>query len=205
MSEFEREIPSYRLAKTHRGDDLQAVAHRELGNANRWVELVWLNRLSHPYLTDDENQVTTSVILTGSLIKVPAPKGVYTDDADQGRAYGRDVRIANGLLGADETGDVAIAAGVENLTQQLKHAIDTPRGQLRRHPGYGCLVHSLKGTVTGPLASAIGAQHVRATLKADYRVSAVKSSVAVAVGDSTRFTAKVEAIAGDSVDIVAGA
>lgn len=204
MSEFERALPSYRLVKTHHGDDLQAVANRELGDENRWSELVWLNNLIYPYLTDNPDLVTPNVILTGQLLKVPAPKGVFTQEAETGQVYERDCQLHNKLLVADENGDLAIVAGVDNLKQQLKHRIDTPRGQLRRHPEYGCLVWRLKGTVTGPVAGALGSRHVRAALQADYRVSSVQSAVAVIVGDAVRITAKAEAIAGSSVDIVAG-
>lgn len=201
MSDFEREMPSYRLAETHRGDTLERVAARELGDANRWIDLVWVNGLSHPYLTDDEAEASDSVILTGSLIRIPAPKGVYTDTADRGQVYERDCRMVNRRLTDDGNGDFAVVAGIPNLKQQLTHRIDTPRGQLLRHPEYGCLIHSLKGTVTGPVANMLGAQYVKAALQADYRVSAVTSSTATSTGDVVDIQATAEAIAGGTVDI----
>lgn len=204
MTEFEREQPSFRLVETHRGDDLQAVAARELGDANRWPELVWLNQLTHPYLTDDERLAGTTVLLTGSLLKVPAPVGVWTDTADRGQVYERDCRLQKKLLVADAGGDFLVAAGVDNLTQQLKHRIDTPRGQARRHPEYGCLVWRLLGTVQGPLAGRLGAQYVKETLQADYRVASVPNVVAEVQGGAVRVTAKAEGISGAAVDLVAG-
>lgn len=204
MNEFERERPSFRLVETRHGDDLQAVAAREMGDANRWPELVWLNELTHPYLTDDERLVSASVLLTGSLLRVPAPVGVVTDDADRGQVYERDCLLVNRRLTDDGAGDFAVVAGSANLTQQLKHRINTPRGQARRHPEYGCLVWRLLGTVNGPLAGALGAQYVKSALLADYRVSSVQSAVADVQGDAVRVTAKAEAIAGGAVDVVAG-
>lgn len=204
MSEFERERPSFRLVETQRGDDLQAVAAREMGDANRWPELAWLNELSHPYLTDDERRVSASVLLTGSLLRVPAPVGVVTDDADRGQVYERDCLLVGRQLTDNGDGDFAVVAGSDNLTQQLKHRINTPRGQARRHPDYGCLVWRLLGTVNGPLAGALGAQYVKSALLADYRVSSVQSAVADMQGDVVRVTAKAEAIAGGAVDVVAG-
>ena len=205
MSEFERVLPSYRLVQTHYGDDLQAVAIRELGDANRWAELVWINSLIPPYLTDDEAMAGPGVILNGQLIKVPSPTGAFTTSADTGQVYERDCLLVNKRLTDDGNGDFAIAAGVDNLKQQLQHRIDTPRGQMRRHPDYGCLIWRLKGRVNGPIAGAMGAQYIKAALAADYRVSAVTKASATVVGDRITATATAEAIAGSSVDLLTGA
>lgn len=201
MADFEREMPSYRLAETHAGDTLQRVAAREMGDANRWNELVWLNSLSYPYLTDVPEDARDSVLLTGSMIRIPAPTGINTDATERAQIYERDCRMVKRRLIDDGNGDFAVAAGTENLTQQLSHRINTPRGQLARHPDYGCLVWLLQGKVTGPMASLLGAQYVKLTLEADYRVSSVISSTAKVTGDATRITATAEAIAGGKVDI----
>lgn len=201
MSEFERELPPFRLAETHHGDDLQTVAARELGDANRWPELVWINTLVYPYLTDDDTQASDKVLLTGSLIRVPAPAGTPVDEPDRAQVFGRDMGLWDGLLESTDAGDFAALAGTDNLVQQLRHGIVTPRGQLRRHPGYGCLVWSLHGTVQGPTGAMLGAKYVRATLEADYRVSRVLSSTAQVDGDALRVTAHLEAIDGGAVDV----
>lgn len=201
MSIFEREMPSFRLAETHAGDTLQRVAARELGDANRWPELVWLNNLIDPYITDDESLVSNNVLLSGSLIRVPAPTGIVTDATERGQVYERDCRMVNRRLTDDGNGDIAVVAGVPNLTQQLRHRINTPRGQATRHPDYGCMVWLLQGKVTGPTASMLGAQYVKAALQADYRVSSVPSATAEVTGDATRIAATAEAIAGGKVDI----
>jgi phage baseplate assembly protein W len=201
MSEFERSEPNYRLVETFISDTLQSVASRELGDANRWAELVWLNQLVYPYLTDDLSLVTESTKITGSLIKVPAPVGVYTDEAEKGQVYERDCLLSNKLLTVDETGDLSIAAGTLNLSQQLKHRVTTTKGQLNRHPEYGCLVWKLKGSVAGPAAGALGAEYVKSALEADYRVSVVTFSSAESVGDVMRISATAEAIEGAKIDI----
>lgn len=198
---FEREMPSYRLAETHAGDTLQRVASREMGDANRWNELVWLNNLSHPYLTDVPEQASDSVLLTGSMIRIPAPTGINTDATELAQVYERDCKMVKRRLVDDGNGDIAVVAGTDNLTQQLSHRINTPRGQLVRHPEYGCLVWLLQGKVTGPTASLLGAQYVKSALEADYRVSSVVRSAADVSGDATRITATAEAIAGGKVDI----
>lgn len=201
MAEFEREMPSYRLAETHAGDTLQRVAAREMGDANRWPELVWINNLTSPYLTDTPAEASDTVLLTGSMIRIPAPTGVNTDATERAQVYERDCKMVKRRLTDDGNGDFAVVSGTDNLTQQLKHRIVTPRGQLVRHAEYGCLVWLLQGKVTGPAANLLGAQYVKAALQADYRVSSVTSSTAEVDGDATRITATAEAIAGGKVDI----
>lgn len=200
MSIFERQLSGYRLAETHFGDDLQAVAARELGDANRWVELVWLNNMRPPYIVADAGQVTPGVVLAGSFLKVPAPTTALTDATAFGQVYERDVQLVGKKLKASG-GDLAVVAGSSNLVQQLQHRIDTPRGQARRYPKYGCLIWTLKGQVNGPIAAALGAQYVNSALKADYRVSSTSNVTANASGDVVQITATAIAIDGGSVDV----
>lgn len=205
MSDFERVQPPVRLAEIHQGDTLQRIAAREMGDANRWPELVWINSLSPPYLTGDERQVAPGVLMFGALIKVPAPVGVYTDSTDRGEAYARDCQLTGKMLLDDGRGDFAVASGTANLKQQLSHVISTPRGQATRHPNYGCLVWRLQGTVNGPVAAKLGAEYVKSALLSDYRVSSVASSVADASGDVLQVVARAIAIDGSAVDLVLGA
>lgn len=202
MSDFDRIEPTFRLAQTNFGDDLQAVAARELGDANRWYELAWLNDLAPPYITDSPGVYGTNVLVAGELIRVPSSTGVYTDAADTGQVYERDVLMINRRLVADDGGDLAIVSGSKNLVQQLRHRINTPRGQLRRHAEYGCLIWRVQGAVSGPVANTLAAEYVKAALLADYRVSSVVEATAQVNGDAIIVTATAEAIAGGSVDVV---
>lgn len=204
MSEFERPLPSYRLAQTHWGDDLQTVAAREMGDANRWPELVWINGLTPPYVTNDERVASDTVLLAGAFIKVPAPAGVYTDAAERGQVYERDCLMLDRLLVDDGAGDLAVCRGADNLRQQLEHRINTPRGQARRHPDYGCMIWRLVGRVNGPTAGLMGAEYIKASLLSDYRVARVDFSTAEVGGDSVRIEARAVAIDGGVVDIGGG-
>lgn len=204
MAEFDQPMPDYRLAKTHWGDTLQDVAMRELGDENRWIELVWLNNLLDPYLVDDETQVTSRQLVTGNLIRVPAPAGMtesVRDRDEPGQIYERDIKMVNRRLLLDETGDIAVVAGVKNLTQQLRHRINTPTGQARRHPAYGCRIHELRGKVNGPLAAHLAREYLKTAVKAEYRIASIRSVVGSSEGDVIRAECVGEAVAGDSIDL----
>jgi phage baseplate assembly protein W len=118
------------------------------------------------------------------------------------RVYGRDCALRGKQLSDNGAGDFAILSGVDNLSQQLQHRIDTPKGQARRHPDYGCSVHRLLGRVTGPTAAKLGASYVKAALKSDYRVKDADRVTAEVSGDSVRVVARALAIDGSSVDVV---
>lgn len=200
MSEFERPQPGYRLAETQYGDTLPVVAARELGDGNRWVELVWLNRLVPPYLTDDPDRLTGGLILTGQLIRIPTPAGYVGTDSNE-RSYEQDCALVDKQLQVTEGGDFAILKGVDNLRQQLTHRVVTPRGQAIRHPDYGCLIWRLVGKANGPIAGLLGSEYVRSALLSDYRVAAVTLSRASVEMDAIKITTAVTAIDGGSTEI----
>jgi hypothetical protein len=66
------------------------------------------------------------------------------------------------------------------------------------------MVWRILGLKNGPLAATLGAEYVKSTLLADYRVSNVSTAAAEAMGDSVKITAIAEALAGGAVQIRAG-
>lgn len=201
MTAFETTAPKYRLVQTHFNDDLPAIAARELGDANRWAELIWLNKLLPPYIVSDPRRVAPNVLLAGALIKVPAPVGLWNEAADYTQVYERDCALVKRRLTLTTSGDLAVFTGADNLRQQLAHRVVTPKGQATRHPEYGCMVWRLMGTVNGPMAGMLGARYVRAALSADYRVKSTQFASADVRMDSVQITAKVVAIEGGVVDV----
>lgn len=202
MSDFERQQPEFRIVETHYGDDLPTIAFREMGDGNRWVDLIWLNDLVPPYITDDPRLAGNGVLLTGSIIKIPAPVGLWSgNEADLERIYAKDVKLTGKQIVAGHGGDLQVVSGVDNLHQQLSHIVVTPRGQAKRHPDYGCMIWRLIGKANGPTAGLLGAEYVRSALRSDYRVLSVDESKTTISGDSLRITAKVVATDGNTVEI----
>ena len=203
MSEFARELRGYRLADTLRGDTLQAIALRELGDATRWPDLANINRLMPPYLTDDPAAASDRVLLTGSVIVVPASSPVARDaeTTSPDDLYKLDLGLVNGDLDINANGDFLVFNGQANLRQALVHRVITERGELMFHPGYGCLVRAVIGSVNGPTAGVLAGQYVRATLRADPRVREVVSVTADVLGDTINVVANVLPITGRSTKI----
>lgn len=206
MSDFNRPLRGFRLVDTLRGDTLQSVALRELGNASRWVDLANINNLLPPYLTDDPALASARVILTGGVLQVPAITAASpnADTTDPDELYELDLGLTDGDLTENVDGDFNVFNGLANLRQALVHRVICQRGELMFHPEYGCLVRTLIGVVNGPTAAVLAAKYVQSTLGADPRIKQVLSCTADVVGDIIKVTAIVLPITGQStkIDIV---
>lgn len=202
MTTFSRPVPPYRLVTIDYGQTIQRVAAIELGDANRWPELVWLNNLVWPYITDDPERVAEGVLLSGSFIKIPAPAGIPTTDQQPiGQVFERDCLITDGLLSDDGSGDFQVVTGSKNLVQQLENRLKTPKGQAIRHPDYGCMLYRLIGRVNAPTLNVLASQYAQATLLSDYRVSSLRSVSSAVDKDKIKITATAVTIAGGAVDV----
>lgn len=201
---FDTPLSGFTFVLTQRGDTLQKVAARALGDASKWTQLIYPNNLVYPYITDDPTQAGTGVLLTGAQILIPAPSAAAsTTDPDQ--VFGTDIALTNGLLSATATGDFAFVTGRANLRQALKNRVETQQGDLAYHPRYGSLLKTLIGRVSVPAQQLLAASSAKGAVLADPRVASVDKAVATVSGDAVSVSIEAIPVAGQSVLVTASA
>lgn len=185
-----RPLAGLRKAATRRGDTLQRIAARELGDAARWYDLISINGLVWPWITDDAAQAGSTVLLAGSDILVPAPAPGASGVAPLGddAVFGTDLLLAGGRLAAGASGDFALVSGVPNLSQATRHRVAVPERELVYHPDYGCAIHELKGARGDAVANQLGALFVERSLRRDPRISRLENTTAAINGDAMPVT-----------------
>lgn len=199
---FTKPLTGVRKVQTRRGDTLQAIAARELGDAARWPDLITLNNLAAPYLTDDPAQAGPRVLLAGVGLLVPSVAPPATGVADSVSLFGADVALTQGRLTAGDDGDLLTVAETPNLVQALGIRLETEPGELLFHADYGCQVHSLLGRKAGPVVNQLAATFVARALRSDPRVARVDGATATVQGDTV--AASAVAVAVDGKDLPVG-
>jgi len=179
---FDRPLYGYRFVQTDRGDTLQRIAARFLGDAERWTEIIVLNDMVPPYLTDDPAKVASGVFLNGSTITIPA-SAPSAQTSDPNAVFGQDILLINGNLSAVD-GDLQLVGGLANLDQALEHLLDTDQGELMFHPEYGTLIRTLIGSMNGPTAMLLAAEYAKEAIATDLRIDSVTGATGTASFDA---------------------
>lgn len=199
---FSKPLTGFRFVDTLRGDTLQKIAARELGDAGKWGSLISYNNLVPPYLTDDSSKAGPGVLLTGSQILVPAGAPIVSTTTDPTLVYEVDVELQKGLLQASN-GDFSTVGGIANLRQALKHNVETPQGALLWHTQYGSLCKSIVGAVNGPTQGFLVEKYATASIEADPRVQEVSQATATITGDKIQLQLEVIPIVGRPIQLTA--
>jgi phage baseplate assembly protein W len=199
---FDKTLAGFSFVDTVRGDTLQRIAARTMGDASLWYQLISPNGLIPPYITDDPTQAGTGVLLTGKPILVPAPTAVASS-VDPAQVFGTDVALQNGLLTGDGSGNLAFCTGNANLKQALQNRVSTTQGELIYHMTYGSTFANLIGTGATAAAELLAVRDAKQTLLADPRVDSVTSATAKLTGDSMAVVAVVQPVVGQSVSVSA--
>lgn len=197
----ERPLFGFRFVEIQRGDTLQSIAAREIGDASRWAELIAYNGLVPPFITDDSASARAGVLLSGSLLRVPAPVPVITTTTDPDKVFEVDVALDGRGQMTVENGDFSVVSGRANLRQALKHRVITDRGELMFHPNYGSLIRRLIGSVNGPTAALLAAQFAKSAIQADQRIKQVTQATADVVGDVINVSVEAQPVVGRVVDV----
>lgn len=194
-------VPGYKLVRTLRGDSLQRIAEREMGDAALWYTLIDFNDLLPPYLVDDPALVRTGVRLTGAQMKIPTSSAMVIHDEATDDVFGQDVRLTGGLLTADAGGDIDIIAGVDNLKQALTVLLETDPGELVFHARYGCSARAFIGASNLASNALVAGSIVKQAVAADPRVRSILDAQVTVSGDSVQISVTAEAI--NSVPVTA--
>lgn len=182
------------------GDTIRSVAERLLGNSQNWKDIVLLNELVPPYISQVKRP---GVLVPGDKILYPQSKAapppelthaVHGQDDPEflsEAAYGRDIRLTSHLdadhgvervdADIDERGDLATITGVPNVHQAIRIKFSTERGQLKSHPFFGArFPKGRKGDLRTFDEFRI---NTIATLLSDPRIENVKNLVITTTGD----------------------
>jgi len=197
-----RTLSGFRHAETLHGETIQEFALRETGDANNWTLIADINGLRPPYFTSESALTGDGVVLYGASIIVPAATQMATS-TDPNRLFEADLLLTDGLLSFDDN-DLSTVSGVANLTQSLRHALDTRSSEIIRHPEYGCRVYELLGVKGIDVSSALGREFVSGTLLRDERVERVSDASASLSGDTLRIVAKANPITGRPINLDTG-
>lgn len=183
------------------GDTIIRLAVRHLDDAGRWPEIVELNGLGAPYVSDDPAPFVAqglSVRGPGEPLLIPVEAGQHSYRT-QAQAEYQTYKIDLGWqdLEADllyEGDRPGLDRGLRNLIKALYRRLITRPGQLPAHPDYGCKVHQHVGKTASAWRARLAALDVKAALEGDPRVQAVTAEVVYNPDGDLRITAYVTPI-----------
>lgn len=171
--------------EVQQGDDLRAIALRELGDPTRWTELASLNDLRLPFITPSFNQDDriAHTLLWGDQMLIPWETNSERVPMPISN-FGTDIALPAGRLSASANGDLVTIAGRANIVQALSHRIKTLRAEMVYHPEYGCHVSLALGMQAIPMVNLMAAAWVYEALVEEPRLALVQAVDANAQGDT---------------------
>lgn len=140
-----------RQIKYESGLTLERMALRELGDSTRWGEIVEVNGLKAPYVTDDLSTTLKNVFKPGDAVliptsakngfsQVPAAKEIKTTKglSDLEKSLGTDLKVTKDFdLSISNSGDLEVVSGAENMAQAVILKLSYEKGEVIRYPEMG--------------------------------------------------------------------
>lgn len=140
-----------RQIKLPAGTSLERLAQIELGDSTRWGEIVEVNNLKAPYVSDDPQEARDGVLKAGSNILIPTPVLNGFSQAPNGKenkltigmselekSLGVDFKIDSSFdLVMSSSGDLEIIAGAENMAQGTILKLSYDPGDVMAYPELG--------------------------------------------------------------------
>lgn len=173
------------------GEDLRAVALRELGSAARWPEIATLNGLRLPFVVQSRRAEDRlpGTLIWGDAFLIPARDSAPVSSS-AATILGLDVAIERGDLVTDR-GDVGCVSGTDTMQQAIRHRLQTLRGELVQHARYGSHISLALGLPAGPFASFTAAGWVYETLLEEPRIRTIEAVDARVAGDVLTVAARI--------------
>lgn len=130
---------------------LERLAQQELGDSTRWGEIVEVNGLKAPYISDDPNESRDGVLKVGSNILIPSPVQNGFSQVPVGRSnkLTREMSELEKSLGVDlkvdtemdmvlsSSGDFELIAGSDNMGQATVIKLSYEPGDVMLYPELG--------------------------------------------------------------------
>lgn len=189
----------YKIAKTVEilgGMTIQTLAAKEMGDPDKYKELVMYNNLKPPYIDTTGTSTSPYVLKPGDKIQIPitstpkSPKNVTSGfpapinknlDAVQ-KSFGVDFKLTDEFdLDVNSYGDINLLASSENVAQRIILKLLLDEGSLKRHPEIGVgLAVGIKSTLdlTGLV------DRIRTSLSSDSSIEKVIYADVVQEGSS---------------------
>lgn len=162
-------------------DDIRRLAARLLGDQARWRELVRINRLEYPYLSNHpEDYPGLRVLGPGDELLYPGEpiaEVTATQQADaEAEAFGRDLRLSDGYL-VLQGANLAMISGLPNVRDAIDRRINTPLGGLPAHlSSYGHTAKQYLGLMGSEEVLELVNLDLERAIAADSRVQSVSTS-----------------------------
>ncbi len=135
----------------YEGLSLERISQQELGDSNRWGELVELNNLKAPYISEDPNESRDGVLKLGDDLLIPVPvlngfsqvpvgkeNKATKNLSELERSLGCDFKLdGNFDLTLNNANDLEIVAGADNMAQAVILKLSYEPGEVMRHPELG--------------------------------------------------------------------
>lgn len=193
-------------AIVNNGDDIRSLAFRLLGDRTKYHILIILNNLQAPYVSmfgghgilkpGDVIFYPKTSSTPNALSSISKPTSSNIDKLNQ--QYGTDLLLTpteSSVLGdtsdlsLNQSGDLDLVSGINNISQSIKIKFSTKRGELPAHLLFGALFPM--GTKATPTSLAGFRVGVEQTILSDFRIDSIKSLKFVAASDTIAVSASV--------------
>ena len=195
-----------RQIKYQAGLTLERMAQNELGDSSRWGEIVEVNGLKAPYVTDDLSDTREGLLKPGDAVLIPTPavngfsqvptaKDIKTTTGltELEKSLGTDLKLTGDFdLSISNAGDLEVVSGAQNMAQAVILKLSYERGEVMHYPEMGASLRP--GTKFPPIETI--KDGLTNTLLQDTRIESIEDLSIIRDGSAAylTFTVKIKQI-----------